>query len=62
MTALRLGAKSLGFPVVFRESVEPGYQIAPLYISAMIGHISNANVGSQNAGITGARARVGMKF
>jgi hypothetical protein len=42
---------------VFRESVEPGYQITPVYISAMIDHISNANLGSRNTGITGAGAR-----
>lgn len=57
------GRKRLGSPVLFRESVELGYQITPVYsISAIVDHISNANLGSHNAGITNAGARVGMKF
>jgi lipid A 3-O-deacylase len=57
------GRKKLGSPVLFRESVELGYQITPVYsISAMVDHISNANLGSHNAGITNAGARVGIKF
>jgi hypothetical protein len=49
--------------VLFRESIELGYQITPVYsISAMVDHISNANLGSHNAGITNAGARVGIKF
>lgn len=57
------GRKRLGSPVLFRESVELGYQITPVYsISAMVDHISNANLASHNAGITNAGARVGMKF
>jgi lipid A 3-O-deacylase len=55
--------KKLGSPVLFRESVELGYQITPVYsISAMVDHISNANLASHNAGITNAGARVGIKF
>ena len=55
--------KKLGSPVLFRESVELGYQITPVYsISAMVDHISNANLGSHNAGITNAGARLGIKF
>jgi lipid A 3-O-deacylase len=57
------GRKKLGSPVLFRESIELGYQITPVYsISAMVDHISNANLGSHNAGITNAGARVGIKF
>lgn len=57
------GRKRLGSPVLFRESVELGYQITPVYsISAMVDHISNANLGSHNAGITNAGARVGIRF
>jgi lipid A 3-O-deacylase len=57
------GRKKLGSPVLFRESVELGYQITPVYsISAMVDHISNANLGNHNAGITNAGARVGIKF
>ncbi len=58
-----LGRKKLGSPVLFRESVELGYQITPVYsISAIVDHISNANLGSHNAGITNAGARMGFKF
>jgi len=57
------GRKKLGSPVLFRESVELGYQITPVYsISAIVDHISNANLASHNAGITNAGARIGMKF
>jgi lipid A 3-O-deacylase len=57
------GRKKLGSPVLFRESIELGYQITPVYsISAMVDHVSNANLGSHNAGITNAGARVGIKF
>jgi lipid A 3-O-deacylase len=57
------GRKKLGSPVLFRESVEIGYQITPVYsISAMVDHISNANLASHNAGITNAGARFGIKF
>lgn len=55
--------KKLGSPVLFRESVEIAYQITPIYsISAMVDHISNANLGSHNAGITNAGVRMGFKF
>jgi lipid A 3-O-deacylase len=57
------GRKRLGSPVLFRESVELGYQLTPVYsISAMVDHISNANLASRNAGITNAGARIGIKF
>ncbi len=57
------GRKKLGSPVLFRESVELGYQITPVFsISGMVDHISNANLGSHNAGITNAGARMGFKF
>jgi len=57
------GRKKLGSPVLFRESVELGYQVTPVYsISAMVDHISNANLANHNAGITNVGARVGMKF
>ncbi len=57
------GRKRLGSPVLFRESVELGYQITPIYsISVMVDHISNANLASHNAGITNIGGRVGVKF
>ncbi|HEX3882810.1 MAG TPA: acyloxyacyl hydrolase [Stellaceae bacterium] len=57
------GRKRLGSPVLFRESVELGYQITPIAsISGFVDHISNANLAPRNAGITSAGARLGFKF
>ena len=57
------GRKLLGSRVLFRESLELGYQISPvLSISGMLDHISNANLAPRNAGITSAGARLGVKF
>jgi lipid A 3-O-deacylase len=57
------GRKRLGSVILFREAVELGYQITPVYsISAIVDHISNANLGNHNAGITSAGARIGIKF
>jgi lipid A 3-O-deacylase len=57
------GRKDLGSPVLFRESVEIGYQVTPtISLSAILDHISNANLANHNAGITSAGGRVGFKF
>lgn len=57
------GRKRLGSPVLFRESAELGYQVTPtISISAILDHISNANLAPRNAGITSAGARLGVKF
>jgi lipid A 3-O-deacylase len=57
------GHKLLGSRILFRESAELGYQINPtLSISAILDHISNANLAPRNAGITSAGARLGFKF
>jgi lipid A 3-O-deacylase len=57
------GEKRLGSRILFRESAELGYQINPqLNVSAILDHISNANLGTHNAGITSAGARFGVKF
>ena len=57
------GRKRLGSRVLFRESAELGYQINPVIsVSAIVDHISNANLGNHNAGITSAGARLGVKF
>jgi lipid A 3-O-deacylase len=57
------GRKRLGSPVLFRESVELGYQVNPLIsVSAFVDHISNANLAPRNAGITSVGGRVGFKF
>jgi lipid A 3-O-deacylase len=58
-----LGRKRLGSPILFRESAELGYQVTPVIsVSAILEHISNANLGEHNAGITSAGARFGFKF
>jgi lipid A 3-O-deacylase len=58
-----VGRKALGSPILFRESAEIGYQVTPMIsISAILDHISNANLGRHNAGITSAGGRVGLKF
>jgi lipid A 3-O-deacylase len=57
------GRKEMGSPVLFRESAELGYQVTPVIsVSAILDHISNANLGQHNAGITSAGARLGFKF
>ena len=57
------GHKLLGSRILFRESAELGYQINPAFnISALLDHISNANLAPRNAGITSAGARLGFKF
>jgi lipid A 3-O-deacylase len=55
--------KRLGSPILFRESAELGYQVTPVIsISAILDHISNADLAQHNAGITSAGARLGFKF
>jgi len=57
------GRKLLGSVALFRESLELGYQITPIVsVSALLDHISNANLAPRNAGITSAGARLGFKF
>lgn len=57
------GHKKLGSPVLFRESAEFGYQVTPaISVSTLLDHISNANLGRHNAGITSAGGRLGFKF
>jgi lipid A 3-O-deacylase len=55
--------KKLGSRILFRESLELGYQINPVVnVSAILDHISNANLAPHNAGITSAGARIGFRF
>ena len=57
------GHKLLGSRILFRESLELGYQINPtVSVSALLDHISNANLAPRNAGITSAGARLGFRF
>jgi lipid A 3-O-deacylase len=58
-----LNRKLLGSRILFRESAELCYQLTPgINVSALLDHISNANLGRHNMGITSAGARVGFKF
>ena len=55
--------KKLGSTFLFRESLELGYQINPVVsVSAILDHISNANIAPHNAGITNTGARIGFRF
>ena len=57
------GRKRLGSRILFRESAELGYQLTPVTsVSTLVDHISNANLGRHNAGITSVGARFGFKF
>jgi lipid A 3-O-deacylase len=57
------GRKLLGSVILFRESAELGYHVTPtISISALLDHISNANLAPRNAGITSAGTRIGFKF
>src|SRR5207248_4716491 len=58
-----LDRKLLGSRILFRESAELGYQLTPgINASALLDHISNANLGRHNMGITSAGARFGFRF
>jgi lipid A 3-O-deacylase len=57
------GRKNLGSPILFRESLELGYQVTEtIGVSAILDHISNANLATHNAGITNAGGRIGFRF
>src|SRR5882757_2160719 len=58
-----LNRKLLGSRILFRESAELGYQLTPgINVSALLDHMSNANLGRHNMGITSAGARFGFRF
>lgn len=55
--------KRLGSRILFRESLELGYRFNPtISVSAILDHISNANLARRNAGVTNAGARFGFRF
>ncbi len=55
--------KSLGSHLLFRESLEGGYQFnSPFSLSVYADHISNAGLAKKNQGETNAGMRVGYKF
>jgi lipid A 3-O-deacylase len=55
--------KGLGTRVLFHESVELGYRFSHNWsVAAFLDHVSNANLGGHNPGITNLGARVGYAF
>ena len=55
--------KSLGSHVLFREALELGYRITPVYeISALVDHVSNGGLAKQNQSINDVGVRFGMRF
>jgi len=55
--------KSLGSWILFREGVDLGYQINPLWvISAHIDHISNGGLAKQNESINDVGIRLGYRL
>ena len=55
--------KALGSHVLFREAIEPGYQIdANWEISVYLDHISNGGLAKENQSINDVGVRVGYRF
>jgi lipid A 3-O-deacylase len=55
--------KSLGSHVLFREAVELGYRINPVYqISGFVDHVSNGGLAKQNQSINDVGVRFGVGF
>jgi hypothetical protein len=55
--------KSLGSNVLFREALELGYRITPVYqISGFIDHVSNGGLAKQNQSINDVGVRFGFGF
>ena len=55
--------KSLGSHVLFREALELGYRINPIYqISGFVDHVSNGGLAKQNQSINDVGVRFGARF
>ena len=55
--------KALGFPLLFREAAELGYQINDTWeISAYLDHVSNGGLAKYNQSINDVGARIGFRF
>ncbi|MGH7088920.1 MAG: acyloxyacyl hydrolase [Stellaceae bacterium] len=55
--------KGLGTRFLFHESVDLGYRLTPRWdVAAYLDHVSNADIGGHNPGITNLGARVGYSF
>ena len=63
IVATRPDHKSLGSHVLFREALELGYLITPVYqVSGFIDHVSNGGLAKQNQSINDAGVRLGVRF
>ena len=55
--------KALGYNVLFREALELGYRINPVWtVSAYIDHVSNAGFARYNQSLNMVGGRLGMRF
>jgi len=55
--------KSLGSHILFREALELGYRITPVYqISVLVDHVSNGGLAKQNQSINDLGVRLGVRF
>ena len=55
--------KSLGSNVLFREALELGYRINPVYtVSAFIDHVSDADLARYNQSLNDVGVRLGIRF
>lgn len=55
--------KALGSNVLFREALELGYRIGPVWqISAYIDHVSNAGLARYNQSLNEVGGRIGIRF
>jgi lipid A 3-O-deacylase len=55
--------KILGSRLLFRESVEAGYQLTrKVSFSVMLDHVSNAGLATHNQGLTNFGTRIGVTF
>jgi len=55
--------KSLGSHVLFREALELGYLISPVYqVSAFFDHVSNGGLAKQNESLNNLGVRFGVRF
>jgi len=63
IVAKKPNRKSLGSHVLFREALELGYRINPIYqISAVVDHVSNGGLAKQNQSINDVGVRFGVRF
>ncbi len=63
LTSDRSDEKQLGSRVLFRESLEVGYEFQPRYsVSLYLDHASNAGLTRHNDGLTNAGVRLGYGF